>query len=115
VSSPADPGTGDFSWRVASCGMGYGFFSPPNNKEMFANAARNRTATASGVSSTARTTGQSSGAASVAVVIASVGKEAGASSGHFSRYVFASACGIAASSFFASSARVYRQRGQAPS
>ena len=32
--------------------MGYGFFLPPNNKEMFANAARNRTATASGVLST---------------------------------------------------------------
>lgn len=32
---------------------------------------------------------------------------------HFSRYVFALACFIAALSFFASLARVYRQRGQA--
>lgn len=114
VLLPADPGTGDFLWRVALCGMGYGFFLPPNNKEMFANAARNRTATASGVLSTARTTGQSLGAALVAVVIALVGKETGAASGHFSRYVFALACCIAALSFFASLARVYRQRGQAP-
>ncbi|CAB3643460.1 MFS transporter [Achromobacter dolens] len=114
VLLPADPGTGDFLWRVALCGMGYGFFLPPNNKEMFANAARNRTATASGVLSTARTTGQSLGAALVAVVIALLGKETGAASGQFSRYVFALACGIAALSFSASLARAYRQRGQAP-
>ena len=44
----------DLVWRIALCGMGYGFFLPPNNKEMFANAARNRTGTASGVLSTAR-------------------------------------------------------------
>ncbi|MFT4505994.1 MFS transporter [Caballeronia sp. 15711] len=71
---PEHPKVADFLWRVALCGMGYGCFLPPNNKEMFANAAKNRTASASGVLSTARTTGQSIGAALVAVVIAFVGE-----------------------------------------
>ena len=96
----------DLVWRIALCGMGYGFFLPPNNKEMFANAARNRTGTASGVLSTARTTGQSIGAALVAVVIAltgGIGDGAGAS---FATYVFALACAIAALSLVASLARV---------
>ena len=100
----------DLVWRIALCGMGYGFFLPPNNKEMFANAARNRTGTASGVLSTARTTGQSIGAALVAVVIAltgGIGDGAGAS---FATYVFALACAIAALSLVASLARVYRRR-----
>ncbi|WP_241291305.1 MFS transporter [Burkholderia stabilis] len=111
---PAQPTAGDFMWRVALCGVGYGFFLPPNNKEMFANAARNRTATASGVLSTARTTGQSIGAALVAVVIALVG---GASGGggdggrQFPVYVFALACAISGLSLVASIARIYRQRG----
>ena len=97
----------DLVWRIALCGMGYGFFLPPNNKEMFANAARNRTGTASGVLSTARTTGQSIGAALVAVVIAltgGIGDGAGAS---FATYVFALACAIAALSLVASLARVW--------
>ncbi|KAB0639559.1 multidrug MFS transporter [Burkholderia stagnalis] len=110
---PAHPQAGDFLWRVALCGMGYGFFLPPNNKEMFANAARNRTATASGVLSTARTTGQSIGAALVAVVIALVGGASGSADGQFSVYVFALACAIAALSFLASMARVYRRRDSA--
>ncbi|MBN3779261.1 MFS transporter [Burkholderia sp. Ac-20345] len=108
---PAQPAVGDFLWRVALCGVGYGFFLPPNNKEMFANAAKNRTATASGVLSTARTTGQSIGAALVAVVIALVGGAGGGGGERqFPVYVFALACAIAALSFFASIARVYRQR-----
>ncbi|AIO26147.1 MFS transporter [Burkholderia cepacia] len=109
---PAQPSPGDFMWRVALCGVGYGFFLPPNNKEMFANAAKNRTATASGVLSTARTTGQSIGAALVAVVIALVsGAGGGEGERQFPVYVFALACAIAALSFFASVARIYRQRG----
>lgn len=107
---PEQPNTRDFLWRVAVCGIGYGFFLPPNNKEMFDNAARNRTSTASGVLSTARTTGQSLGAALVAVVIAFVGGASGGPEGKFSTYVFALACAISALSLLASMARIY-QRG----
>ncbi len=110
VLLPEHPKVGDFLWRVALCGIGYGFFLPPNNKEMFENAARNRTASASGVLSTARTTGQSIGAALVAVVIALVGGVSGSAERPFSVYVFALACAISALSFVASMSRVYRQR-----
>ena len=110
VLLPEHPAVEDFLWRVALCGVGYGFFLPPNNKEMFANAAKNRTATVSGVLSTARTTGQSIGAALVAVVIALVGGMHGGADGPFAVYVFALACAISALSFLASMARVYRQR-----
>ncbi|MDR8050751.1 DHA2 family efflux MFS transporter permease subunit [Burkholderia cenocepacia] len=112
VLLPDQPRVIDFLWRVAVCGMGYGFFLPPNNKEMFANAAKNRTATASGVLSTARTTGQSVGAALVAVVIALAGGVSDGPEQRFPEYVFALACAISAFSFIASMARVYRQRSQ---
>ncbi len=112
VLLPEYPTFGDFLWRVALCGMGYGFFLPPNNKEMFANAEKNRTATASGILSTARTTGQSIGAALVAVVIALVGGVGGSIEGQFSVYVFALACIISALSLLASMARIYKRRDQ---
>ncbi|AJC22845.1 DHA2 family efflux MFS transporter permease subunit [Pandoraea pulmonicola] len=112
VFLPDQPRVADFLWRVAVCGMGYGFFLPPNNKEMFANAAKHRTSSASGVLSTARTTGQSIGAALVAVVIALAGGVSDSPEQYFSEYVFALACAISALSFFASMARVYRQRSQ---
>jgi len=114
VLLPEHPKVEDFLWRVALCGMGYGFFLPPNNKEMFANVAKNRIASASGVLSTARTTGQSIGAALVAVVIALMGGVSGSPEGRFSVYVFALACAISALSFLASIARVYRQRDGLP-
>lgn len=109
---PDRPTVMDFLWRVAVCGMGYGFFLPPNNKEMFANAAKNRTASASGILSTARTTGQSLGAALVAVVIALSGGIGESPGQYFAEYVFGLACAISALSFLASMARVYRQRNQ---
>ncbi|MBD1554905.1 MFS transporter [Pseudomonas typographi] len=109
---PERPSVGDFLWRVALCGMGYGFFLPPNNKEMFANAAKNRTATASGVLSTARTTGQSIGAALVAMVLALMGGLSGSTEGEFSVYVFAFACAISALSLLASMARIYKRQDQ---
>lgn len=107
-----NPTVGDFLWRVALCGMGYGFFLPPNNKEMFANAAKNRTATASGVLSTARTTGQSIGAALVAVVLALMGGLSGSAAGQFPVYVFSLACAISALSLLASMARIYKRHDQ---
>jgi len=107
---PAPPTTNDFLWRVALCGMGYGLFLPPNNKEMFASAAKNRTAAASGVLSTARTTGQSIGAALVAVGIALVGGTKVDIDEQFSTYIFSLACAISMLSLFASLVRVYRPR-----
>ncbi|GAC1316546.1 MAG: MFS transporter [Collimonas sp.] len=60
----------DILWRAFVCGLGFGFFQSPNNREMLSNAPRARSGTASGVLAIARTFGQSLGAALVAVVLA---------------------------------------------
>ncbi|MBU9811594.1 DHA2 family efflux MFS transporter permease subunit [Rahnella sp. SL6] len=98
----------DFLWRVAVCGIGYGLFLPPNNKEMFSNVASNRTVTASGVLSTARTAGQSIGAALVAMVIALLNGLTGHAGAQFAVYVFGLACLISALSSVSSMLRLHR-------
>ncbi|MFD3247297.1 DHA2 family efflux MFS transporter permease subunit [Rahnella aquatilis] len=98
----------DFLWRVAVCGIGYGLFLPPNNKEMFSNVAANRTVTASGVLSTARTAGQSIGAALVAMVIALLNGLTGEAGAQFAVYVFGLACLISALSSVSSMLRLHR-------
>ncbi|GAA3911259.1 MFS transporter [Halomonas cibimaris] len=57
-------------WRVALCGIGFGLFQPPNNREMMASLPAARSANASGVMSTTRTVGQSLGVALVGAVLA---------------------------------------------
>jgi DHA2 family multidrug resistance protein-like MFS transporter len=51
------------------CGLGFGFFQAPNNRELLGSAPRNRSGAASGVLATVRVTGQSLGAAMVAIVL----------------------------------------------
>ena len=67
---PADAGTFGILWRECLCGVGFGFFQSPNNREMLANVPRERSGNASGVLAIARTFGQCLGAALVAVVLA---------------------------------------------
>ncbi|WP_163558144.1 MFS transporter [Halomonas sp. NO4] len=55
----------DGLWRTALCGLGFGLFQPPNNREMMASVPKARSANASGVMSTTRTVGQSLGVALV--------------------------------------------------
>lgn len=105
---PAAATMGDIVWRVAVCGTGYGLFLPPNNKEMFSNVARNRTVTASGLLSTARTAGQSIGAALVAMVIALSDGLTGGTGAQFTLYVFGVACLISALSSVSSMLRLHR-------
>ncbi|WP_311947899.1 MFS transporter [Halomonas piscis] len=57
-------------WRVALCGLGFGLFQPPNNREMMASLPAARSANVSGVMSTTRTVGQSLGVALVGAVLA---------------------------------------------
>jgi DHA2 family multidrug resistance protein-like MFS transporter len=66
---PAHPGPADIVWRGAVCGLGFGFFQAPNNREILGSAPRARSASAAGVLATARLTGQSLGAAVVAIVL----------------------------------------------
>jgi DHA2 family multidrug resistance protein-like MFS transporter len=68
----AQPTVPDILWRLALCGLGFGLFQAPNNREMLSSVPKAMTGTASGILSTARVLGQALGAAIVAVVMAAV-------------------------------------------
>ena len=57
-----------FIWRMALCGLGFGFFQAPNNRTIMAAAPRARSGAAGGMLSTARLLGQTLGAAMVAIL-----------------------------------------------
>jgi DHA2 family multidrug resistance protein-like MFS transporter len=62
----SDPSAFDIGWRMAVCGVGFGFFQAPNVKAIMASAPASRSGSASGMVATARLIGQSTGAALVA-------------------------------------------------
>ncbi|GGX97815.1 MFS transporter [Litchfieldella qijiaojingensis] len=66
----ADSGVIDSLWRTALCGLGFGLFQAPNNREMMSSVPKARSANASGMMSTVRTVGQSLGVALVGVFLA---------------------------------------------
>ena len=65
---PADGTAIDLLWRMALCGLGFGFFQSPNNRAMLSSAPRARSGAAGGMLGTARLLGQSLGAAGVAIL-----------------------------------------------
>lgn len=65
---PANGGAVDFVWRMALCGLGFGFFQSPNNRAIVSSAPRSRSGAAGGMLSTARLFGQTLGAAGVALL-----------------------------------------------
>ncbi len=67
----------DFMWRMALCGLGFGFFQAPNNRAMMSSPPRARSGAAAGMLSTVRSLGHASGAALVAVLF-STHREGGA-------------------------------------
>jgi MFS transporter, DHA2 family, multidrug resistance protein len=58
----------DFVWRMALCGLGFGFFQTPNNRTLLLAAPRARSGAAGGMLGTARLLGQTLGAAGVAIL-----------------------------------------------
>jgi DHA2 family multidrug resistance protein-like MFS transporter len=66
LGMPASPSALDIGWRMAVCGIGFGFFQAPNVKAIMASAPPSRSGSASGMVATARLIGQSLGAALVA-------------------------------------------------
>jgi len=56
----------DIGWRMALCGVGFGFFQAPNMKAIMGSAPPARSGSASGIVATARLSGQATGAALVA-------------------------------------------------
>lgn len=66
---PAQASIANIVWREFLCGVGFGLFQSPNNREMLANVSRERSGNASGVLAIMRTFGQCFGAALVAIVL----------------------------------------------
>jgi len=66
LGMPHDPSALDIGWRMAVCGVGFGFFQAPNLKAIMGSAPPQRAGSASGMVATARLIGQSTGAALVA-------------------------------------------------
>jgi len=67
----------DIVWRAMICGIGFGLFQSPNNRELLGSVPRERSGSASGVLSTVRVTGQTLGAALVAIVLGASGAALG--------------------------------------
>lgn len=66
------PTTIDILWRSALCGLGFGLYQAPNNREMMGSLPKARSGSASGVLASVRTFGQSVGAALVALVLSGI-------------------------------------------
>jgi DHA2 family multidrug resistance protein-like MFS transporter len=65
---PAAPGNLEIAWRLALCGIGFGFFQTPNNRVLLTAGPRERGGAASGMMSIARLIGTTLGAAVAAVL-----------------------------------------------
>ena len=66
---PASAAAFDIGWRLAVCGIGFGFFQSPNMKAMMSSAPANRSGSAGGILAASRLLGQSFGAAAVAICL----------------------------------------------
>lgn len=69
----------DVMWRVFVCGLGYGFFQTPNNREFISSAPDSMLGNASGMLVISRTFGQALGATAVSIVLALYADTAGPS------------------------------------
>jgi len=73
---PADASNLAIGWRMALCGVGFGFFQAPNNRTMLSAAPIERTGAAGGMLATARLTGQTIGATLTAILFRMSGEGA---------------------------------------
>jgi DHA2 family multidrug resistance protein-like MFS transporter len=65
---PPGPTAFDISWRMALCGLGFGFFQSPNMRVLILSASPERSGGAGGLSNVANMLGQACGAAMVAAL-----------------------------------------------
>ncbi|MCH5242360.1 MAG: MFS transporter [Muribaculaceae bacterium] len=70
VFVPIEANEWDIIWRMALCGIGFGFFQTPNNIVMVMATPVERTGAAGGMQSTARLTGQTFGSTLVSIIFA---------------------------------------------
>src|SRR3984957_6287317 len=64
-----DSNPASLAWRLAICGLGFGFFQSPNNRVIIGSGAAERRGGAAGLQSSGRLIGQSFGTALVAVAL----------------------------------------------
>jgi DHA2 family multidrug resistance protein-like MFS transporter len=106
---PARPAQLDVAWRLAVCGVGFGFFQSPNNRLMIASAPRDRAGAGSGMLSTSRLLGQTTGSALVALLFGLThGAENGVELG--TRLAIGMAAGFAGIAMVLSTLRLREQR-----
>ena len=117
---PSHPSVLDIVWREMLCGLGFGFFQVPNNRELLTSVPHERLGTAAGMLASARVFGQSFGAALVAVAFGIFGARAAAQGGeHFGAVAVATpivlwgACTIAALGALVSASRLRASAGAA--
>ena len=67
-----DASSADIAWRMAMCGVGFGFFQAPNNRTLLTSAPLDRSGAAGAMLATARLTGQTIGATLTAILFALV-------------------------------------------
>lgn len=72
---PENPGIPNIIWRIALCGLGFGFFQAPNMKAIMMSAPMGRAGGASSIVATARLTGQTIGAALAALCFSIAGHD----------------------------------------
>jgi len=99
---PAHPRVIEIVLHGMICGIGFGFFQAPNNRELIGSAPRSKTGSAAGVLAAVRLTGQTVGAALVAIVFGTLGAGVAAGAEHLETVVRAAtplalwiACGCA--------------------
>ncbi|HYM27326.1 MAG TPA: hypothetical protein VET66_04210, partial [Steroidobacteraceae bacterium] len=102
---PDDGSITGFVWRMALCGLGFGFFQAPNNRTIMAAAPRARSGAAGGLLSAARLLGQTLGAASVAILF----RLYGAAGSHLALYL---AAALALTAAVVSSVRLTGSAGE---
>jgi DHA2 family multidrug resistance protein-like MFS transporter len=103
---PATPDYASVAWRMAVCGLGFGFFQSPNNRLLVGSAPRERSGAGSGMLATARLTGQTLGSALVALSFGLTGARAGIEVAHGTRLALGIALGFSAGATVVSSLRL---------
>jgi MFS transporter, DHA2 family, multidrug resistance protein len=103
---PANPTTADIAWRMALCGLGFGFFQAPNNRSMLSAAPLSRSGAAGGMLATARLTGQTIGAILAAISFRIAG--------HSETVALSTGAALAGIAAIASAARLYHPDGARP-
>jgi MFS transporter, DHA2 family, multidrug resistance protein len=112
ASMPAHPTATEIVLRGVVCGLGFGFFQSPNNRELIGSAPREKSSSASGLLAAVRVGGQTVGTALVAIVFGAFGASVAAGTAphaavaHAAPAVLWLACGCAAVATIASGLRL---------